>query len=53
MERRSRRSPICVEAPNYSDRRVASGKRYRYAISAVDLLGNESARSQPVEAAAQ
>jgi hypothetical protein len=42
-----------VEAPNYSDRRVASGKRYRYAISAVDQLGNESARSQPVEVAAQ
>ncbi len=42
-----------VEAPNYSDRRIASGKRYRYAISAVDQLGNESARSQPVEAAAQ
>jgi hypothetical protein len=39
-----------LEAPNYSDRSVASGKRYRYAVSAVDLLGNESARSQPVEA---
>jgi hypothetical protein len=41
-----------IEAPNYSDRRVSSGKRYRYAVSAVDLLGNESARSQPTEAAA-
>jgi hypothetical protein len=42
-----------VEAPNYSDRRISGGKRYRYAISAVDQLGNESARSQPVETAAQ
>ncbi len=42
-----------LEAPNYSDRGVAGGKRYRYAVSAVDLLGNESARSQPVEVATQ
>lgn len=42
-----------LDAPNYSDRRIASGKRYRYAVSAVDLLGNESARSQTVEVATQ
>lgn len=39
-----------LEAPNYSDRNVARGQRYHYAVSAVDLLGNESARSQPVVA---
>lgn len=34
---------------NYSDRDVASGVRYRYAVSAVDLKGNESPRSPVVE----
>ena len=33
-----------VETPAYSDHAVESGKRYRYAVSAVDQLGNESAR---------
>ena len=42
-----------LDAPNYSDRRITAGKRYRYAVSAVDLLGNESARSQTVEVATQ
>jgi fibronectin type 3 domain-containing protein len=42
-----------VEAPAYSDSKIEAGKKYRYAISAVDLTGNESARSAPVEAAAQ
>ena len=37
-----------AEAPSYSDRKVESGKQYRYAVSAVDRLGNESARSEPV-----
>jgi hypothetical protein len=41
-----------VEAPNYSDKNIESGKRYRYAVSSVDQLGNESERSQPVEVAA-
>jgi hypothetical protein len=41
-----------LAAPNYSDRQPA-GKRYRYAVSAFDLAGNESARSQPVEAGAK
>jgi hypothetical protein len=36
-------------APNYSDRAVRSGVRYRYAISSVDKVGNESAQSPPVE----
>jgi hypothetical protein len=42
-----------LDAPNHSDRGIAGGKRYRYAVSAVDLLGNESARSQTVEVATQ
>ncbi|MBZ5672800.1 MAG: hypothetical protein LAP61_01000 [Acidobacteriia bacterium] len=42
-----------IEAPTYSDSKVEAGKKYRYEISAVDLTGNESARTAPVEAAAQ
>ena len=38
-----------LETPSASDRKVESGKRYRYAVSAVDQLGNESALSAPVE----
>jgi fibronectin type 3 domain-containing protein len=41
-----------VQAPNYSDRTVEAGKRYRYAVSAVDETGNESDRSRAVEATA-
>jgi hypothetical protein len=37
--------------PSYSDAAVEHGKTYRYAISAVDKTGNESARSAPVVAA--
>ena len=40
-----------IDAPTYSDTNVQPGKTYRYAISAVDLTGNESARSEPVQAA--
>jgi hypothetical protein len=40
-----------LEAPTYSDMNVQPGKTYRYEVSAVDLLNNESARSQPVQAA--
>ena len=42
-----------IQAPAYSDRTVESGKRYRYAVSSVDLTGNESARSSMVEVTAQ
>ena len=35
--------------PSYSDRKLESGKRYRYAVSAVDRLGNESKLSELVE----
>ena len=34
--------------PNYSDRTVAAGSTYRYAVSAVDQSGNESGRSSEV-----
>jgi fibronectin type 3 domain-containing protein len=39
-----------IDAPTYSDTNVQPGKTYRYAVSSVDLLGNESARSAPVQA---
>ena len=42
-----------LEAPTFTDTKVQAGKRYRYAITAVDVLGNESDRSNPVEAVAQ
>lgn len=41
-----------LEAPNFSDSKIESGKRYRYAISSVDQSGNESDKSTPVEATA-
>jgi hypothetical protein len=37
-----------IEAPNFSDTKVESGKTYRYQVSAVDLIGNPSERSAPV-----
>ena len=42
-----------IEAPTYSDTKIEAGKKYRYAVSAVDLTGNESKRTEPVEATAQ
>jgi hypothetical protein len=42
-----------IPEPAYTDRGVEPGKRYRYAVSAVDQRGNESARSEPVEVTAQ
>jgi hypothetical protein len=38
-----------VDSPAYSDMKLELGKTYRYAVSALDRLGNESARSEPVE----
>ncbi len=38
-----------VDVPAYTDRTAESGKKYVYAVSAVDLRGNESPKSQPVE----
>jgi fibronectin type 3 domain-containing protein len=42
-----------VEAPAFTDTKVQAGRRYRYVVSAVDVLGNESERSNPVEVVAQ
>jgi hypothetical protein len=42
-----------LDSPSYTDRAVEAGKRYRYAVSAVDQSGNESALSAPVEVVAQ
>jgi hypothetical protein len=41
-----------LEAPGYSDRKLASAKRYRYRVTAVDQSGNESEPSSIVEAVA-
>jgi predicted phage tail protein len=41
-----------LAGPSYSDAKVESGKRYRYRITAVDQVGNESAPSTVVEAGA-
>ena len=38
-----------LPTPAYSDHAVETGKRYRYQVSAVDQLGNESARSPVLE----
>ena len=38
-----------IDAPVYSDRQIDAGVRYRYAVSALDRSGNESARTEPVE----
>ncbi|HBY60132.1 MAG TPA: hypothetical protein DEH78_09940 [Solibacterales bacterium] len=38
-----------LPSPAFSDRAVAAGRRYRYAVTAVDAIGNESAASPPVE----
>ncbi len=42
--------PDKLVAPSYSDHEVKPGGRYRYAVSAYDLNGNESARSTTIEA---
>jgi hypothetical protein len=36
------------DAPSYSDHNIESGKTYRYAVSAVDISGNESKLSASV-----
>jgi hypothetical protein len=40
-----------VKTPAYRDRNVQSGKKYFYSVSAVDVRGNQSARSQPANEA--
>jgi len=38
-------NPELVKTPSYRDSAVAAGKIYIYSVSAVDVRGNESARS--------
>jgi hypothetical protein len=38
------------QAPNFSDKTVEKGKRYRYAVTAYDQSGNESPLSEPADA---
>ncbi len=40
------------ETPSYSDAKIEPAKTYRYAVTAFDTAGNESAMSSPVAAAA-
>jgi hypothetical protein len=35
-----------VETPAYRDANVATGRKYLYSVAAVDVRGNESARSE-------
>ncbi len=46
------RLPGLQESPSFSDSKVEPGRHYRYAVSSVDRLGNESKQSAAVEAAA-
>jgi hypothetical protein len=41
-----------ADNPSFSDKKVTAGKTYRYAVTAIDQAGNESDRTDPVEAAA-
>jgi hypothetical protein len=45
-------NPQPVTTPAFRDTNVASGKTYLYSVSAVDLRGNESARSEETSEAA-
>ena len=42
-----------LDSPTYSDRAVDAGKKYSYAVTAIDKTGNESARSMAVDVVAQ
>ena len=41
-----------TDTPAYSDRQIETGKKYQYAVSAIDQTGNESPRSAPIEVTA-
>ncbi len=41
-----------LEAPTYSDHKIDSGKHYRYRVTAVDQVGNQSEPTEPVEVTA-
>ena len=45
----ARLNPQLVSTPIFHDTSVAPGRNYEYAVAAVDLSGNESAQSKPVE----
>jgi hypothetical protein len=38
-----------VETPSYSDKKVTGNQTYRYSVSSVDQVGNESGKSEPFE----
>jgi len=38
-----------VDVPSFSDKSPASGKKCQYAVSSLDIRGNESDRSAPIE----
>jgi hypothetical protein len=40
---------VGLEGPSYSDRKIESGKHYRYTVAAADQTNNVSEPSQPVE----
>lgn len=40
-----------IEAPSYGDKQVQPGTAYRYAVTSVDQLGNESAKSAEAKVA--
>jgi hypothetical protein len=40
-----RMNPHLVTSPSYRDQQIEAGKKYFYSISAVDIRGNESAKS--------
>ena len=42
-----------IDAPAFSDSKIEPGKKYRYTVSAVDLTGNESVQTGPVEGGVQ
>jgi len=43
-------TPMPIESPVYSDTKVETGKMYHYALTALDLAGNESEKSAPQSA---
>jgi hypothetical protein len=42
-----------IPSPTFSDSKIEAGKKYSYAVSAVDVKGNESPRSTPADASNQ
>jgi hypothetical protein len=42
-----RLNPELVTTPTFRDEKIAPGNQYTYSVTAVDVRGNESARSEP------